>query len=332
MNLLSPSKIKTFSSCSEIYAAKYLDKIPDNKNSGSVRGSIVHELFELYINRKKYEKTVNKIIQTNELPKSAIKFITKKLKDEGFFSEENLNKCKNFVLTGLKNDFYCESGELQPPEEHFEIGEGYKIQGFIDQYAIYFDGVDYFAIVKDFKSQRQKFTNQELENNLQGFTYLLAVKNKHPKINIFKSYVKFILLDFPEDPIQIFKLKNQAQIDGFESYLKYMNELVDKFGHKNRKDNLAAKKGHPKPEDGFSGLLMCGIGVSYAGELKKDGKTPKYYCSFRFPFEYFVAIKDGEIKYRSKTKSDLDKYEKLGYSIETRKYKGCPHWNKEDIL
>lgn len=330
--ILSPSKIKTFSSCSELYAAKYLDKIPDAKNSGSVRGSIVHDLFELYTNRKKYEKTVNKIIQTNILPKSALRFITKKLKEEGFYSEENLNKCNNFVLTGLKNDFYCEGGEIQPPEEHFEIGEEYKIQGYIDKYAIYFDGIDYYCIIFDYKTQKSRFTTQELENNLQGFTYLLAVKNKHPKINIFKSYVKFILLDYSEDPIQIFKLKDQSQIDGFEAYLKYMNDLIINFKTKNRKDSLAAKKGFPKPEDGFSGLLMCGIGVNYANELKKDGKTPKYYCPFRFGFEYYVPIKDKKEEKGFRDINLVDKWKEKGYSVQTKKYSGCPHWNKEDLL
>lgn len=330
--ILSPSKIKTFSSCSEIYAAKYLDKIPDRGNAGSSRGLAIHDIFEILLNKEKYETLVNKIIKTREIPESIVRLTGIYLKRYGFYSEENLNKCKTFLLTGLDNDFYCEGGEIQPPEEHFEIGEGYKIQGLIDKYAIYFDGTDYFTIIWDYKSQSKPFTKQELENNLQGFTYLLAVKQKHPKINLFKSYIKFILLDYPEDPIQIFRLKDQSQIDGFEAYLKYMSDIVTKFKSKDRTSNLAAKKGFPKPEEGFSGLLMCGIGVNHANELKKDGKTPKYYCPFRFPFNYYVPIKDKKEEKGFRDIKLVDKWKERGYSVLTKKYSGCPHWNKEDLL
>jgi hypothetical protein len=330
---LSPSKIKTFSSCSEIYTAKYLDKIPDRGNDGSARGSAVHEVFEILLNKPKYENLVQNIIKTREIPASIMRLIGMYLKSYGFYSEHNLKKCKTFLLTGLDNDFYCEGGELQIAELHFEIGSGYKIQGLIDKHALYTDkDGDLFVVVVDYKSAKSKFTELELKTNLQGFAYLLAVKQKYPKLNLFKSYLKFIMLDFPEDPIQIFRLTGQEQINGFEAYLQYMSDIMLDFSDKNRKDSLAAAKGFPTADEGFTGLLMCGIGVNYENELKKDGKTPKYYCPFRFPLKYYVPIKNNKEEKGFRDIKLVDKFKNKGYTIETRKYSGCPHWNKEDLL
>ncbi len=46
---LSASKIDSFLHCSQKYAARYLYNLPDLGNSGSSRGSVVHEILELLI-------------------------------------------------------------------------------------------------------------------------------------------------------------------------------------------------------------------------------------------------------------------------------------------
>jgi hypothetical protein len=329
INKLSPSKIKTFSSCSQVYTAKYLWKVPDKSNSGAVLGSLTHDISELLLNKDKYYDYVNKIVETKKFPTGLLKLIDKKLKKTEYYSKENFKLVKSFLLVVFNNDFWMEGGDLKKPEEDFTIEKEYKIGGFIDKYGLYFDGQDYFCVVIDYKSQREKFLEEELNFNLQAFTYLLAVKQKHPEINLFKSCVKFILLRYPEDPIQKFQLKHEKDIEGFEEYLNYVQIQIDNFKESDNKSNLAADLGYTKP--GFEGLVKCGR-ASFAGELKKDG-SPMWYCPLKFKFNYYVLVdKDGKIKYSASTKEELASKTTNDLKLEERVYLGCPSHNKKNNI
>ena len=322
----SPSRIKTFSDCSQVYYAKYLLKVPDKPNLGATLGSITHDIAELLLNKDKYFAYVNKIIESNVLPKPLVKLIDKKLKKTLFYSLENVEQIKSFLMVTFKTDFWMAGGDLKKPEQDFEIKKEYWVGGFIDKYALYKDkDGDVFCIVADMKSQKEKFLDEELNFNLQAFTYLLAVKQKHPEVNLFKSYVKFILLRFPEDPVQTFQLKSQDDIAGFEEYLSYVQLQMDKFTEKDNTSNLAADLGYSK--EGFKGLVKCGR-ANYPGQLKKDG-TKMWYCPQKFPFDYYVLVdKDGKIKYSAFTAAELPV--KPDLKMEARSYLGCPSFSKRN--
>ena len=87
------------------------------------------------------------------------------------------------------------------------------------------------------------------------------------------------------------------------------------------KSNFA--KNSPFPTDkSFSGPLQCGF-AKYKGELKKDGK-PKWACSMKFDFHYYVILKDGKV---TKSFFEEDFNESLvesDHSFEKRYYAGCP--------
>lgn len=325
---LSPSRIKTFSDCSQVYYAKYLLKVPDKPNLGATLGSITHDIAELLLNKDKYFNYINKIIETREFPRALIKLIDKKLKKTDFYAIENINLVKSFLFVTFDNDFWMVGGDLKKPEQDFDIKREYWIGGFIDKYALYKDETgDIYCQIVDMKSQKEAFSEEEITLNLQAYSYLLAVKQQHPEVNLFKSCVKFILLRFPENPIQKFQLKSENDIVGFEEYLKYIQIKIDSFVEKDNKSNLAADLGYT--EKGFKGLVKCGR-ANFPGQLKKDG-TKMWYCPQKFAFEYYVLVdKDNKVRYSSFTESGLPN--KPDLKKEMRKYDGCPAHNVKNKI
>lgn len=318
---LSASRIKTFESCSYLYWAKYIEKLPDPSNAGAAVGSAVHDLLEIIFSKEnKYKRLVSEWSEANRVSDGAKKFLAKHLKKSGFLSIENVEKAERFLLVALKNDFWMEGAVIRKqPEAEFLIGEKFKLKGFIDKYGLYKDSTnDWYIIIYDYKSQKEKFSEKEMDFNVQAFAYLLAAKTLHPEINLLKSSVKFILLAYPESPIQEFKLKDEYQIIGFNAYLENTQESVDSFGYGKRLNWAASKQKFPKPEDGFKGPLMCGR-AKEPGQLKKDG-TKMWHCNYKFEFDYWAAVdKNGKTLFSSFTEfKPTDKY-----SVEKKHYKGC---------
>lgn len=294
---LSASKIHTYSSCSALYYYKYLAKLPDRTNAGAARGTACHDVFEIFLNKKKYEAVVYKINRTKSIPKSVTRLLTIYLKRLGFYSDENIEKCHKFLLTGFETDFYCEKGLLQKPETYFDIIDKFKVRGFIDKHALFTDNDgDQYVEIWDYKGKKKKFSEAELKQNMQAFIYLMAAKTLYPNINLLKSKVKFVLLDYPEAPVQEFQLENMSEYNKFLASMEEYQKLIDSFGREKISSGLAKDKGFPKDKT-FSGLLVCGIGVKNKGDLKKDGSL-KYHCPFRFPFDYYTLVdKAGKVHY-----------------------------------
>jgi hypothetical protein len=320
MTILSPSRIKTFESCSYLYYCKYLLKLPDPGNAGAAIGSAVHELSEiLFGNKPKYKKVVDSIIENGVLPRRMKRYLARFLKKAGFLSLENVEKAERFCIVAFKNDFWLDGAAIvKRPEEEFLIGEKYKIKGLIDKYGLYKDEAgDWYATIFDLKSQKNRFTEEELDFNLQAFSYLLAVKTNHPEINLLKSKVKFILLAYPEDPIQEFQLKTLDQINGFQWYLESTYKTINNFKAKDRLSHPASKQPYPPKDGGFKGPFMCGR-ANARGDLNKDG-TKMWHCVYKFGFEYYVLLKGDKI-----VTSSFDPIPaKEGYTVEKRQYNGC---------
>lgn len=318
---LSPSRLKTYDSCSYLYYAKYLEKVPDASNSGAAIGTAVHDTCEILFNKAKWWSFVEGIIKSRVIPDSVRRYMKISLTKSGFFSAENLAKAEKFLLVALDNDFWMEGAKIvKQPEEEFEIGEEYKIKGFLDKYAIYQDATgEYYAIIYDYKSQKNRFLESEIEFNIQAYAYLLYVKKRHPEINILKSSVKFILLAFPEDPIQEFKITFEGQLSGFEKFLKFKQQEVDEFNKDSRLENAAKNQPYPEKDGGFKGPIMCGR-ARFPGQMSAKGDKELYFCKYKFPFEYYVSIdKDGKIKETSRAPIK----ESDGLKVETRQYMGC---------
>lgn len=331
---LSASKISTYNKCSLTYYAKYIEKVPDVKYDGTIRGSIVHEVFE-YLLKKKDKKRVQKIIDSNKGDSDvAVKRMIKKLIKEFNLSElddkgnNNYDMICDMIIVGLKYDFFCEKdgGEVdyENVEKKFLIDNKdpeYKLVGLIDKPAIINNRYGIF----DYKSSSNKKTDQELDWDIQTASYTLFAK----KVKQMDAFVEYIFLRYPDDPIGRASLLDDTTLEGFEYYLSDMYFKLKNFSEDDALENLAYDKGYLPKEAGFAGRTSCGYakwpGHSYSERHKDPEKRgrPYFSCPYKFGFSYFVAVDDnGEIIKTSKDKGELSEFE----NIEEREWKGCPRW------
>ena len=319
---LSYSALSTLDKCSWLYHCQYVLKLPDKSNDGAKRGTVVHDIFEILTKEKRHKKHVKQIIETEDVKmcepirRLAIKFAKRGEVD----SLENIDIIYGMIVTGLKNDFYCKGATTVKAEGQFLLNakEGYEMKGFIDKAAVYKDGS---ARIVDYKGSKSKFKKKELADSIQAQMYSLAYYEMHGVI----PQVEFLFLRFPNNPVQRFKLCTKAGLAGFKYYLDHVAKGLEVFDEKAAKQRFAGAKPWPKPEDGFSGPLICGR-AKQKGQLKKDN-TPMWHCSQKFPYDYYAQVdEDGKV-YRTAFEEEELK-EKEGYKIEKKHYEGCPYFNK----
>jgi hypothetical protein len=345
---LSASRIKTAQQCSWTYWCKYILKLPDRGNDGASKGTICHLLFEVLgvPRRKKY---FDKIISEGSIwcvpsIKKLVLIYADKLEVN---TKEHLDDIDRMVVNGLNFDFFGEeAGDLKEgfSEKAFNlsINEGslsYNIRGFIDKLFLYKDKK---AIIRDFKSSKQKFKGKEISDNMQDLMYCLAIKKLFPE---YKSISEFLFLKFDLDKdlfgnpgsgaIKMKPLPDEV-LEGFEYELTEIQKFLEGFSDSDARSNFAANQNYPK--DGtFGGPLACGKdGFKMCrGEevLDKSGDPIKaFICSFRKPFEYYQLLdKEGNIK-KSVYKEDLEDLEaqkQKGEKVEKKQYQGCPHWQSK---
>lgn len=331
---LSASKIKVLKSCSWQYWCKYHLKLPDKTNSGALKGDVVHLILEC-LGDKKHIDNYNSIIQ-NQDPFSSPgvkRLILKQVKKKNLQQEDALEIC-SMVLNGLFYDFFGKKfGEPTEviSEKDFEItveedSLSYKVKGFIDKLFIY--GNDGIVLIRDFKTNKKKFEGKEVTDNLQDYIYTLAIKKMYPQYNDIKMEFVFLKDDLQENNIIEMQAKSNFELKGFEIELAEYQKYADGFNEKTAVSNLAAQQGVPK-DGSFSGFLLCGR-ASKPNEKKKDG-SPKWYCTYKFPFDYYCVLDENKnIKKTYFTRKEINEKTLLPKeTIEKRRYEGCPFFNKK---
>lgn len=321
--ILSPSRIKTYQSCSWIYHCNYVLKVPDKSNDGAKRGTCTHLILECLLN-KRHRHHYDKIIKEGTFKNipSIVRMVKKQAKkDDLNLGGENFDMIDEMTLVALKADFFCSGGELFSSELEFIIENEdpyYKIKGIIDKMARYPNEI---LKIFDYKTSKSKFEGDEIGGNVQSMTYQLYGKKKE---GAKKVYSDFLFLRFPDDPVVEINFSDE-QLAGFESYLEFLFKKINNFTEKDAKANLAANKPFAKKGEGFKGRTMCGK-AGYPGQLKKDG-TPMWHCTLKFPFDYYVLKdKDGRVISTAFEKKDLT--EKENCTIVKVRYEGCPAYNK----
>ena len=63
---LSASRIKTLQSCSWMYYCNYNLKLPQKNNSGAMRGTVAHLIFEILANPR-HQHYVTKIVKSGKI-------------------------------------------------------------------------------------------------------------------------------------------------------------------------------------------------------------------------------------------------------------------------
>ena len=340
---LSASRISTAKKCSWVYWSKYINKIPDSSNTGASRGSVCHNVFE-YLGKDRHKKHFDKIIKKGSIsgskPVSKLVKIQASTQDPPVDSEEELDMIDNFIVNGLRYDFYGADRDnlfksFSEQTFELEINEGdknYYIYGFIDKLFLYDEGEK--AIVRDFKTSKKVYTGSEITDNLQNLMYCLAVKKLYPNCKQIQTEFLFLKFDLESDILGnsgdgVLKMEvmTDEELEGFEYHLTEIQSYLDNFDESDAISNLAANQ--PYATDGtFTGPVSCGY-AKEPGQLKKDG-TPMWYCNYKFPFDYFVLRdKDGNfiesVKEEDEHKLVADK--SSGEYIEKLHYEGCPKFN-----
>jgi hypothetical protein len=174
---------------------------------------------------------------------------------------------------------------------------GAKIKGFIDDMARYKDKF----VIRDYKSQKDKFSDDELEHNIQAIIYQLYVWEKFK----MPAVVEFVMLRHPSkkkkpnNHLQIVEPKNVPQLMGLKAYLDHMYFVVNSYGLSEAFSNFCSK-------DSF-----C-----------------QYVCQFKNPFNYqSVVDKNGEMRYNLPLDKEPENLEP-GDSVIIKKYAGCPKYHK----
>lgn len=353
----SASRVKTAMSCSWLYYAKYILKIPDPSNTGALLGDAAHRILECLAHPKRRE-LVGQIIQESDIfcypPLRRLTYNIARHNEVD--TPELVQKIKDFVLSGLSYDFYGEQhGKpvVALTEKDFLLDEPiYKVRGFIDRLFVYRDGT---AIIRDYKSSKECYKGDDASTlNLQASFYALAVKKMSERgeippvsnIRVQFLFLKFDLSQESEWCIGECRGKptkkqyhngggrieisfSDEEIAGFEFEVEDFQKYIENFDEQKARGNFAFDQGMPPDEEGFCGKLLCGFN-SVPGELKKDG-TLKWGCSAKFEFPYYQISQNGEYKascFIDEREKFLTKYPVGDYTWVEHFYSGCPKFRQ----
>ena len=292
---LSPTAVTLEAKCSLLFYLQTILKLPQKPGLGATLGTIAHLCLELLI-KKRRKKTVEQVLAAKTIIGTSVEFLCRRqLNKHNIYSEENLDKLNGFILTGLKNDFYCEGADKVLIEQKIQIeSDNWILSCRLDKIAIYPNKIK----VIDLKSQKQKFSEEELQNNFQSQCYSLAIWEKYGII----PDVEFLLLKFVREPWQKVKRFTKTELKGLRHTLDTIAEHVRTYDHKKAHSNIAAHD----PSRHF----VC-----------------KYFCSYKNDFIYYSLVDDeGKTIKSSFDSSDLKTG--AGQAIIKRRHNGCVYWKK----
>lgn len=299
--ILSASRVKTLDTCSWTYWCNYHLKMPQKANSGALRGSLCHLVFELLL-KPKHQHYYKKILKYNSIDGGpAVKrLVIKHLTRDGIIDDgESYKLCDKMIVVGLQYDFFGPKGaEIIGIEEKFLLDKTeptYKAMGFIDKVVKKGNKIK----IVDYKSSKYKFKGDELTSNIQAMMYTLAAHKMWPEIK--DVVVEFLFLRFPKSASQEIRV-SEDQLAGFEHYLEHVYKIINNFKKEDAQSNFAAHK-------------------QESSWLCKAGKT--WRCPYLDPFEYYALVNDsGEVVKTAFEKKDLKI--KPDHKIKKMKYAGCP--------
>lgn len=303
---LSASRIKALDQCSWKFFCNNILRLPEETHPKTYAGIVCHEIFE-YICYSKHKKHLYLILNgpfesIDNSPAIArlIRILIKKYKISNIIAAD----IPAMILVGLRHlknrlDNGGEVLSILKPEYKFNLNNGkYELNGVIDL-AIEFK--DYYLIL-DWKSQKLKFTEDELNNNIQAKIYQLALKKQFNK----PSKVEFVLLRHPDKKkkkdnfIQTVDITSFEELDGLESYLESMAVIFNEFGYTQASENFLASDSSQR--------WFC-----------------NYVCKFKKPFEYYAVIgEDGQNLRTAKSLEELAP--KAEENVFKKNYGGCSWW------
>jgi hypothetical protein len=297
---VSASRIKSLSKCSYKFYLNEIEKLPETTHPKTIVGSICHSIFEC-LKRPRHRKYYDTIVKTGTLNGTPFKRLVKMWQTKHNIDQVLINDIDAMIMVALKHtDFYHKNAtKIFDPEHEFkmELKTGI-VKGFIDDMAFFETG----GKIRDYKSQKEKFTKKELESEMQATIYQLYVWKK---FNIFAE-VEFVMLRHAPTPkhptlhLQVVPPKTAVQLKGFEIYLEHMGTVFKNFGL----------------DDAYA---------DFAADDPRRKSFCEYVCQFKNPFEYQCVTKDGALVKNYFLNDSISLKE--GEKLEIRKHLGCPKFN-----
>lgn len=338
---LSASRIKTLQTCSWIYYCKYILRLPDESNHGSLRGTVCHNVFEC-LGNPRHKKHYDKIIESQDSFASPVveRYVRAYAKKYAIDDFENIDSVNSMILAGLSYDFFSKKhGEplesISEKDFDIEVSDGeknYRVLGFIDKLFLFKKAST--ALIRDFKSSKSVFSGNDLTDNIQHLIYCLAVKHLYPEYAKRDMEFLFLKFDMNKEGVIEMDVVDDDELEGVEYFLTEIQEIINNFDDKAARSAFAYDKGFPKQEEGFCGKIVCGR-ATHKGQLKKDGSL-MWHCKFKFKQDFWqLKDKDGKIiksAFLDDKKSLMELKKKHAKSkIEKYSYGGCPKFAKKEV-
>ncbi len=270
--ILSASSVKSFLDCSYLFYQTRFNKVPDWTWPATKLGTLAHLILELLSNPR-HKKHHDLITTSRTVYSSAAmtRVIRKFCAQNPDLDDTTLADLDKVLFTALDHDFFFEEAtEVLPAEYAFEIDyHDFQIKGFIDRMAFYPGR----ARIRDYKTSKKKFDDEEMLWNIQSIFYQLAIRHN---FNI-PALVEFLFLRHPPTSRNATKHVQEVSpfpdevLDGFIEYLREINRAINAMTEKSSEDNMKSTK-----DPGFCNFV----------------------CSLQKPFDYW-QVTDAKGKVRS---------------------------------
>ncbi len=261
---VSASSIKALTHCSMAYYYARVMRLPEKVWPRTIVGSLVHSICEC-LRSPRHRRHYDTIVTAKDVDYArspALARLVRAWRIKHSIADDLLADLNGMLYVALVLiDFHWVNATKDAagnpithgPEHEFDItlDDGTQIKGYIDDMGemgsvtsadLWRNGL---VDVRDFKSQRNRFTANELPNNVQAAVYQLYVKLAFGR----RAQVSFVLLRHPptkrtpEKHLQVVQPASEAHLDGLTEYIKWVSGRVNQFSLEDAYANILDDQG-----------------------------------------------------------------------------------------
>lgn len=312
---VSASSIKTLTECALSYYYSRVLKIPERVWAKTVMGSLAHSIFGCLRNPR-HRHHFDLITS----PKTSVDYNLSPTLARLVAAWQSKHQIEQWLIDELNGmlyvellciDFHWTSADKDPsgkplvygPEHAFTLvlDDGTQIKGFIDDMAM----VGGIMVIRDFKSQGKKFTEDSLPHNIQALIYSLYVWQAYK----VPSMVQFVMLRYPptkrapDRHLQNVYSPSPSHFDGLILYIKEMYRRINEM-------TLEQARRNPHKDEGFC-QRVCSFKDSkdYLALVKRD--NPDLIIS-TFALDTAYQVRHDEV-------------------LVQKRHPGCAHWHQSSL-
>lgn len=295
----SASRVKSLSKCSYAFYLSEIERLPERIWERTIIGTLVHSILEC-LRRPRHLKNYHMIVDkaNRKVDYKASPSITRLIniyQRKYNIAQELIDDINGMLEVALVHyDFFFSGAkEIYPPEMEIikRIGDA-RIKLIIDASASFGNR----GRITDYKSQKNRFTAEELEFNIQALLYASELEEKYG----IPFDVEFVMLRhpptkrLPEKHIQRVFAPTKEQVAGLREYIQFIYSKINNF----------------TLEDAYRAPCT-------------DESFCSYVCSYRKPFDYFKIYKNNEF-IRSIRDNGMTPQLNEGETMTKEHFSGCP--------